>query len=142
MLEVTVMRELNADANEVWAILGDFGNLSWVPGPEKVEVIGSGEGMIRRLHISGMEPFDEVLQSLDADQKTFSYAIPKNAVIPFDNYIADVTVAAGAGTTSQVVWHCTLDNGDVPEADANSMMEGSYNMMLDALANAVETTAT
>ncbi|MGI9284612.1 MAG: SRPBCC family protein [Pseudomonadales bacterium] len=139
MVEVTVTRELNAEAEKVWAILGDFGNLFWVPGPEKVDVIGSGEGMIRRLHITGMEPFDEVLQSLDADQKTFTYAIPKNAVIPFDNYIADVTVSAGADNTSQVVWHCTLDNGDVPETDAKSMIEGSYTMMLDALASNVET---
>ncbi len=133
MTELNVTRKLNANADKVWAILGDFGNLSWVPGPEKVEVIGTGAGMIRRLYMSGMDPFDEVLHTLDASQKTFSYTIPKNAVIPFDNYIADVTVAADADNTSQVIWHCTFDNGDVPEATAKGMLEGSYNMMLDAL---------
>ncbi len=138
MVELTVTRKLNANADKVWAILGDFGNLSWVPGPDKVEVIGSGAGMIRRLYISGMDPFDEVLQSLHAQQKTFTYSIPKNAVIPFDNYVADVTVSAAADSTSQVTWHCTFDNGDMPEADAKSMLEGSYHMMLDALATTVE----
>ncbi|MGI9295591.1 MAG: SRPBCC family protein, partial [Pseudomonadales bacterium] len=56
MVEVTVTRELHANVDKVWGILGDFGNLSWVPGPEKVDVIGSGQGMIRRLHVAGMEP--------------------------------------------------------------------------------------
>ncbi len=51
MVELTVTRTLKSNADKVWAILGDFGNLSWVPGPDKVEVIGSGAGMIRRIYM-------------------------------------------------------------------------------------------
>lgn len=138
MIELTVTRTLNASSDKVWAILGDFGNLSWVPGPEKVEVIGSGIGMIRRLYMSGMAPFDEILQSLSADQKTFSYTVPQNTFIPFDNYNADVTVSEVTDSTSQVIWHCTLDSGDMPEADAKSMMKATFEMMLNALADTVE----
>lgn len=138
MVELTITRKINANADKVWAIIGDFGNLSWLPGPDKVEVIGNDAGMIRRLLVSGMDPFDELLSARDAEQKTFTYTIAKNTVIPFHNYVADVTVSAGTASTAQVTWHCDFDNGDIPEADAKSMLEGSYHMLLDALAVAIE----
>lgn len=138
MIELSVTRILNASADKVWAVLSNFGDLSWVPGPDKVEVIGSGVGMIRRIYMGGTDPFDEVLQSLSADQKTVTYSIPKNAFVPFDNYTAAVTVLETTDSTSQVIWRCTLDSGHMPETDAKDLMRTTYDMMLNALADRVE----
>ena len=132
MVKATVSRDINFGADKVWAVLADFGNLSWVEGPEKVEVIGEGMGQIRRLFIPGMDPFDEVLEAIAHSPKTLGYSIPKNAVIPFDNYHATVVVS-GDEASSHIDWSCELDNGAVPAADAQAMMEGNYTMLLDAL---------
>lgn len=138
MMEIKVTRQMQAEPKAVWDIIGDFGNLSWVPGPEKVEVIGSGVGMIRRLTMAGMDPFDEVLQSMDARNMTLSYVIPKNDIVPFDDYVADITVSAAGDGGCEIVWHSCFDNGEIPEAQARRMLQGSYDMMLDALASRVE----
>ncbi len=135
MVDLTVTREINASTADVWAVLDDFGNLSWVPGTDNVEVIGEGAGMTRRLLIPGLDPIDEVLKSKDVAAKTFSYTIPKNSVIPFDDYQANVSVVSNGSNGAKVVWHCTFDEGDMAEADAEKMISGSYSMMLDALAD-------
>ena len=137
MVEVNLVREFAASEDRVWAILADFGNMSWVPGAgENVEVIGEGVGMTRRIVMEGLDPIDEVLESLDDAAKTLSYTIEKNAVIPFDQYRASVAVKAGDGNAI-VHWDCTFDECDVPADDAKVMIEGSYNMMLDGLAQAL-----
>ncbi len=138
MVELTVVRNIGASVDAVWAVLDDYGNLSWIPGADNVEVIGEGVGMTRRLHMPGLDsPIDETLTAKDSAAKTFSYTIPKNAVIPFDDYNATVSVTGDTGSAT-VNWYCSFDRGDVPEGDAKSMIEGSYTMMLDALADKLE----
>lgn len=138
MVELNVIRKISATLDSVWAVLDDYGNLSWIPGADNVEVIGEGVGMTRRLHMPGLEsPIDEILTAKDVANKSFSYTIPKNAVIPFDDYNATVTVT-GDEDSATVNWFCSFDEGEVPEADAKTMIEGSYTMMLDALAAKLE----
>lgn len=133
MVEVTVVKTIAANVDSVWAMLDDFGNMEWVPGADNVEVIGEGVGMTRRLHIPGIDtPIDEILSAKDVAAKTFSYTIPKNAVIPFDNYKADISVS-GDDASATVNWYCSFEQGDMPEKDAKEMINGSYTMMLDAL---------
>ena len=49
MVEAKLVRELDFPAQRVWAVLEDFGNMEWAMGPPKVEVLGTGEGMTRRI---------------------------------------------------------------------------------------------
>ena len=138
MTEFELTREMAADVEAVWAIFDDYGNLSWVPGADNVEVIGEGIGMIRRLHMPGLDqPIDEILRSKNAAEKCFSYTIPKNAVIPFDDYCASVSVS-GDSCAVTVVWRCSFDCGDMAEEDAVAIIRGSYGMMLDALSAKLE----
>ena len=101
MVELTVIRNISASVDAVWAVLDDYGNLSWIPGADNVEVIGEGVGMTRRLHMPGLDsPIDETLTAKDIAAKTFSYTIPKNAVIPFDDYNATVSVTGDTGSAT------------------------------------------
>ncbi|MDP4652506.1 MAG: SRPBCC family protein, partial [Haliea sp.] len=77
MINVKVERELNAPVDKVWSLLEDFGNLKWYPGWTKLDVIGEGPGMIRRIHMDGMDSIDEILESMDPASRSFSYTIPK-----------------------------------------------------------------
>lgn len=132
MAKATVTRELNVGVDKVWAVLGDFGNLSWVEGPDKVESIGEGPGHIRRLFMTGLDPFDEILEAIDHAARSLTYIIPKNDVIPFDNYRSTVSVS-GDDNSCTINWTCEMDEGDMPEADAEKFIEGNYNMLVDFL---------
>jgi hypothetical protein len=68
MVNVKLIRDLDFTAQRVWAVLEDYGNMEWAMGPPKVEVIGEGIGMIRRVLIEGMDPIDEVLETMDAEK--------------------------------------------------------------------------
>ncbi len=46
MVNVHLARDFDIGAGKVWALLEDFGNISWAPGIDKTEVIGEGVGMI------------------------------------------------------------------------------------------------
>ena len=48
MIEVDVVKELDAPVSKVWEMLENFGNLDWYPGWDRIEVLGSGVGMTRR----------------------------------------------------------------------------------------------
>lgn len=138
MVEVNLTRDIAASSDAVWAVLENFGDLSWVPGAgDNVEVIGEGVGMIRRINMEGLDPIDEVLESMDRAAKSLSYSIAKNAVIPFDKYVASVRVAEKDASTATVFWDCTFDEGEIPGADAKAMIEGNYNMLLDGLTGRV-----
>lgn len=133
MIEVTVTRNIAADINKIWTILENFGDLSWIPGADNVAVSGEGIGMTRHIIMPGIPPINETLLSLNAEKKILSYAIPKNIIIPFDNYIADVTLTILENGNTHVNWHCSFDAGNMPEADARAAIEGNYTMIIDGL---------
>jgi hypothetical protein len=51
MVEVTVEHEFEYNAERLWSVLADFGNIDWVPGFEQVELEGEGVGMIRHITV-------------------------------------------------------------------------------------------
>ncbi len=134
MITVTVERIIEAPLAQVWAILADFGNIDWIEGPESVEVVGSGVGMIRKLKIPGIkQPIDEVLEHLDAVNASLRYSIPKHPVVPFENYNATISLSAPSEEKTAIVWEATFTSEKMSEADASSIMHGNYSRMLDNL---------
>ncbi|MDY0007299.1 MAG: SRPBCC family protein [Spongiibacteraceae bacterium] len=131
MIEVTVERDLDAPLARVWALLEDFGNLDWFPGWTRIDVIGSGVGMLRRIHMEGMDPIDEKLESLDPAARTFSYSIP-NIPMPVTDYRADVRVT-GTDNGCRIIWRCQAKPAGIPAADAKAMLEGVYSDMISKL---------
>lgn len=133
MAEVKVVKQIPASLDACWALFSNFGDMSWLPGDQVVEPIGEGVGMARRMHIKGIDPFDEILTAMDHDAKTFSYSIPKNSVIPFDDYVANISLS-GDDSACEVSWVSTFDEGDLDKEQSEEMIAGNYSMMLDAAA--------
>lgn len=132
MFEVLIEETLKANPDKVWALVENFADLSWYPPAEKVEKIGEGVGQIRRIHMAGMDnPVDEILESLDAEKRQFSYTIPE---MPMHDYRVVVNIAANAAESSHcdVRWHATFSgvseglSGD----DMANMMKDAYTGML------------
>jgi hypothetical protein len=112
--KVTETVEINAPADKVWAVVGNFYDLGWLPVIAKSE--GSGdlipEKSTRHLTLKGGGEFDEVLTKYDAKNFTFGYRIEKvdPKVLPVSNYSSTLTVTA-AGGKSTVEWRGAFYRG-------------------------------
>jgi hypothetical protein len=128
-MNVEVTREYNFPASTVWAVLADFGDLSWADNPP-TEVIGSGPGMIRRITMPGMAPIDEQLETLDHAARTLSYTIPRGLPMPVRDYAAVIRVEETGNGSSRVRWNATAIPVGVSAEDAGQIINGAYTQML------------
>ena len=130
MVEVSVERELEFSAKEVWAVIADFGNVDWVPGVEKVELEGEGVGMIRHLTVPVYPPLHERLDAIDHQQMLLDYSIPAVAYLQVKNYRARAQVFELEGPRCRVRWSGWAEADDVDEATATSKTEAFYEAIL------------
>ena len=129
MVEVSVEREYEFGADVVWGVFADFGNVSWVPGVEKVEVEGEGIGMIRHLTVPVFPPLHERLESRDHDAMVLEYSIPNVEYIEVENYRARAQVTDLGSGRCRVRIGCQADATGL-EADATAKTEAFYVAML------------
>jgi hypothetical protein len=136
MVQVELVRDLDFPLQQVWETLGDFANMEWTGAPE-VEILGEGIGMTRRVIMAGMEPIDEVLQSLDHEANSFSYTIPRGLPLPVTDYTAGARAEALDDHRTRIYWSCTCTptDGSMSAADVQALMERTYTSLLDGLAN-------
>ena len=139
-MHIDFEKTVGIPAGRLWAVLEDFGNMSWAEGIAKTELIGEGVGMTRRLHMDGMEPIDEVLESMDAANLTYSYSIPRGLPLPVSDYFATVRLEAIDQNTTRVSWACRCEPQDatIPPAELEAMIQGTYDMMLNWVAAYIE----
>lgn len=141
--------EIAAPAEKVWAVIGNFQDLSWVPAVAKTEGTGDNEANKATRHItlkSGGE-IDELLTKYDAADFTLAYRIEKVdvKVLPVNNYSSTLTVKA-QGDKSVVEWkgafYRGFPNNDPPpelsDEAAIKAVTGLYKSGLAALKEKVE----
>jgi carbon monoxide dehydrogenase subunit G len=130
MVNVHLARDFDISAERVWALLEDFGDINWAPGIDRIEVIGDGIGMTRRLHIAGMDPIDEVLTAMDKSAMTFAYDIPRGIPMPVTQYSANAKVTSLGEGRCHVDWYGRAEPAGVSEKDVAEMISGAYEMLL------------
>jgi carbon monoxide dehydrogenase subunit G len=98
--------EIDAPADKVWAIVGNFQDLSWLPPVAKTE--GTGGNAVdakRKITLKSGGVIDESVTKYEADSKTLGYKIdnvdPK--VFPVNNYAATISIKEEGGK-SVVEW--------------------------------------
>ncbi|BBX41930.1 SRPBCC family protein [Mycobacterium simiae] len=127
----TVTKRLAASPDAVWAVLADFGNVDWIPGPSDVRVEGEGPGMRRFIAASTEKPVIETLIWIKPDERALSYEIVNNPM-PVSRFVAVNTVSEGADAAREaiVVWDIDYEPiGD--DAAARDAMESVYALMAD-----------
>ena len=133
MITVSVKRVLPFPAEKVWGVFGDFGNRGWAGYP-KIEMIGEGIGMIRRLHFDGYEPIDEVLEYYDEASMTFVYTV-HDMPLPIVDYRSTVQISAEDDGSALVEWSCVCSPEDksMTADKINRMIRKTYEPKLDLL---------
>jgi len=110
---------INAPAEKVWALIKDFGDMSWHPDIKSVTVDkGNNKGSIRVLTLKDGGTITEELKKYDDAKMSYAYKIiemstaktithagveEKVPVLPVDNYAASIEVDS-KGDSSVVSW--------------------------------------
>lgn len=113
--KVTETVEINAPADKVWAVVGNFQDMSWHPAFKKTEGTGGNEvGATRTLTLENGGQIFEKLTKFSAEGKTLSYEITEVdvKVVPVTNYAAHLTVTPD-GDKSKVEWKAAFYRGYV-----------------------------
>jgi hypothetical protein len=119
--EITIDRP----ADDVWAVIGNFGELTWMPGVETCELDGDD----RILGMFGMRIVERQFSRNDED-RTLTYGIVDGDMKP-EVHRATVTVMP-AGSGSFVTWDVETDDNMV------EVMQGAYSGALGALKEQLE----
>ena len=116
---------INRSADDVWATVGNFGELSWMPGVETCELDGDN----RVIGMFGMR-IVEHQYSRDDEHRTLTYGIVDGDMKP-EVHRATITVMP-AGNGSFVTWDVETDDAMV------EVMQGAYTGALGALKEKLE----
>lgn len=85
---------INADPAKVWAIVKNFGNMSWHPGIASTKVEKKGADTFRTLAFKEGGSVYEKLRTIDDDSMKIKYEII-SGTLPLTDYNASITVAKG-----------------------------------------------
>ena len=118
--------DIDAPADRVWAVAGDFGGIaSWMPGIESCRV----EGEDRIIETMGMTITERLVAKDDAGQ-SLTYSIAGGA--PVESHEAVITVTP-SGDSSHVTWAV-----DATPDEMADLMTTLYQQALEALKARVE----
>lgn len=141
--------EINAPADKVWSVMGNFQDLSWLPPVEKVEGTGGNEPnkAKRTITLKGGGVVEEELDKY-VDKKSYFYRIDKVdvKVLPVNNYSSTIEIEPEGDGKTKVTWKGAfyrgyMNNDPPPELNdeaAEKAVQGLYKTGLDALKAKVE----
>lgn len=140
--------EINAAADKVWAVMGNFQDMSWHPAVAKTEGTGGNDaGATRKLTLKSGGTIEEKITKYNKDGRSYGYEItavdPK--VLPVNNYSSTITVSEEGGK-SVVEWKGAfyrgfMNNDPPPELSDEAAVKavtGVYKAGLEALKAKVE----
>jgi hypothetical protein len=130
VVEVSTEREFEVSAGELWAILADFGDTSWIPGIQKVELEGEGIGMIRHVTAPGMPELHERLDAIDHEKMVLDYSLPAVAYLQVKNYSARAQVVGLGARRCRLIWSCKSEADGVDDEQATANTTAFYEMVM------------
>ncbi len=148
--KITESVEVAAPPEKVWAAVGDFQDMGWLPVVAKTE--GQGGNAVdatRTLTLQDGNTIKEVLYKYDPAAMTYSYRITEVdvKVLPVTNYSSTLAVKPGADAGKSVVeWRGAFyrgypNNDPPPELNdeaAKKAVSAVYRLGLDNLKKSLE----
>lgn len=145
--KVTLTTEVAAAPEEVWAVIGNFQDMSWHPAVHSS--VGEGENALDATRVltlgaEGGPTISEILYKFSDEKMSYSYRITDVLVevLPVTNYSSHLTVKPLDGGGSLIEWRGAFyrgypNNDPPPELNdeaAIAAVTGVYQAGLDALA--------
>ena len=139
---------INAPAEKVWAIIKDYGDMSWLPSVKSTTVEGGNKkGAIRVLTLKEGGTITEELKKYDDEKMSYAYKITemstaktithsgveeKVPVLPVDNYAASIEVEP-KGDTAVVSWKAAYYRAYMNNNPPEEMNEEAANSAVTAI---------
>lgn len=133
MANVSLSVDLNAPADNVWEVVGDFNGLTkFISAIVDSSTEGAGVGAVRTLTLDNDDKIVERLDSLDDQTRKLSYSIITSP-LPLDDYLAVMDVQDLGDSQSRLVWSSTFEPKGVSETEAVELLEGIYSLGFSGL---------
>lgn len=122
MASVERTLSLNASADAVWTVIGNFGDMSWHPAAASTTTQDRDGVTVRNIAIKGGGAIMEKLTGASA--ASYSYAII-DSPLPVTGYQSTLKVEDKGGT-AHIVWSATFEPAGVSEEVAANAVAGIY----------------
>lgn len=131
MAEVRRTASLNAPADEVWALVGEYNGLpEWLPGI--AESVLEQDGKIRRLTLTENQgEVVELLEAHDPENRTYTYRITECG-LPVRDYVSTMIVH-DRGDRCELEWKSTFEPVGVSDEEACAIIQGIYDSGIESL---------
>ena len=135
MPTVTKEAAFKASADEVWAVVRDFGRLDeWLPPVETCVADREGIGALRTLTLGDGAVIVERLDAHDDDARTLTYSMTDAGPMPLVDYVSTIAVSENADGTAAMTWSGSFGVSGADEAEVAGSIEGLYQSGLDSVA--------
>ncbi|HEY8122202.1 MAG TPA: SRPBCC family protein [Myxococcota bacterium] len=125
MASVKISDRLEAPADKVWDLVGDFGGIGrFSAGFKSITCTGAGVGAVRTITLPNDAQIQERCELRDTARRVLDYSIVAGPM-PIANYLARIQLFED-GNGTRVEWSSTFDPNGIPEAQAIAMIEGVY----------------
>ncbi|GLS42458.1 SRPBCC family protein [Methylobacterium brachythecii] len=135
--------EINAPADKVWAVVGNFKDSNWVDNVAKTEAHGDDPGKSKRtLTLKNGHTIEEEGTNYKPDRMLFGYFIDKIDVadLPVNDFSSNVTVEAEGDGRAKVEWKAAfyrgyMNNDPPPELNDENSEKAVKAWVQKSLAN-------
>ncbi|BBE72217.1 SRPBCC family protein [Oharaeibacter diazotrophicus] len=104
--KVEITTEVAAPADKTWAVVSNFGDMSWLPVVTKLEATGNDVGAERTITLANGEVIKERIEKFDAGKMMMMYRMEADNIkaLPVTNYSSRLTVKDAGGGKSTITW--------------------------------------
>lgn len=135
-LKLTESVDIDAPAAKVWKLIGNFQDMSWLPGVAKTTGSGGNDpGKAKRvLTLQSGATINESLDRYDAASMSYSYFMDKVdlKVLPVSDYSSTIIVTP-EGDKSHVVWRAAFFRGDQNFNPPPALSDDAATKAVDAI---------
>ncbi len=126
--------KLDANAADVWAMIGNFGDINWHPAISST--VAEGEGLDAVRTITLVDNGGELFETLDAmGDMSYSYTVISSP-FPMKNYSATIEVIEN-GDGATVKWSSTFEADGISSEELEKIVSNFYEAGFEALAAAL-----
>ena len=137
MTQVSSTITINASADAIWQVIGDFGAAcQFLVGVVDCTVVGEGVGALRTLTSIDGSTIVERLEARDETARQLSYALLTDT--PFHNCLTTMTIHDLAPNQVELEWSATFEPDGIPASEAVEMLEGALSANCMALKKFME----
>ena len=135
MPTVTKEASFKASADEVWAVVREFGRLDeWLPPVETCVADREGIGALRTLTLADGAVIVERLDAHDDGARTLTYSMTDAGPMPLVDYVSTIAISENADGTATMNWSGSFGVSGADEAEVVGSIEGLYHSGLDSVA--------